>query len=95
MSDVEAARWISLERAASLLDYTPGALRRTLERRATLGRDGVTEASFDGVRARKFANRWRVQLGTEWTDVPAAAAKARSRRGTSASPTHAIKPEKE
>ncbi len=61
--------WISLDRAAALLDYKPSALRRTLERRAEVAADGVVEASFDGVRARKFANRWRVKLGSEWAEA--------------------------
>ena len=76
------AHWISLARAAHVLDLSPAALRRTLERRARLGSDGTLEAAFDGVRARKFANRWRVHLGTAWATL-------------SARPTHAIRPEKE
>jgi len=45
---------------------SPGALRKLLERRAQPARDGVYEALVDGVRARKFTNRWRVSFGEPW-----------------------------
>jgi len=42
------------------------ALRKTLERRATRGPDGATEANLDGVRARKFGRTWRVRFSDAW-----------------------------
>jgi hypothetical protein len=59
-------RWLSLAKAALVLDLSPTALRRTLERRATRTDDGSVEAEIDGVRARKFGRLWRVQLGERW-----------------------------
>jgi hypothetical protein len=60
-------RWLALRDAAVTLGTTAGALRKLLERRAVRTADGATEAQVDGVRGRKFANRWRVLLGTQWT----------------------------
>lgn len=60
------ARWYALREAAHVLGLSPAALRKLLERRAKRARDGGTEASVDGVRARKFANRWRVSFGEAW-----------------------------
>lgn len=84
------ARWLCIARAASIIDSTPGALRRALERRARRDADGVVRAELDGIRARKLGGRWRVLLGAEWLagDVndspPRATSSARSTRaGTS------------
>ena len=60
-------RWYALREAAQILGLSPGALRKLLERRAQPARDGVYEARVDGVRARKFSNRWRVSYGEPWT----------------------------
>jgi hypothetical protein len=60
------ARWYALREAATVLGLSPGALRKLLERRAQRARDGGTEAIVDGVKARKFANRWRVSFGEAW-----------------------------
>jgi len=60
-------RWHTLSDAAVHLSVSPAALRRQLERHAVRARDGGTEAHIDGVRARKFANRWRVSFGESWT----------------------------
>jgi hypothetical protein len=60
------ARWYALRDAAHALGLSPGALRKLLERRAKRSRDGATEATVDGVKARKFANRWRVSFGEAW-----------------------------
>lgn len=49
-----------------MLSVSPEALRKQFERRARLTADGGTEADVDGVRARKFANRWRVSFGQAW-----------------------------
>jgi hypothetical protein len=90
-------RWVSLRSAAQALDMAPTALRRTVERRARLAEDGGIEASFDGIRARKFAGRWRVNLGPIWTRVEAANTDAndRARASSFARPKHATRPEKE
>ena len=60
-------RWYALRDAAVLLAMTPAALRKQLERHARPAGDGGTEATVDGVRARKFANRWRVSFDETWT----------------------------
>ncbi|MDQ2647189.1 MAG: hypothetical protein M3020_25520 [Myxococcota bacterium] len=59
-------RWYPLRDAADLLGLTIGALRKQLERRAIRAADGGVEALVDGVRARKFAGRWRVSFGPSW-----------------------------
>jgi hypothetical protein len=76
----------------------PGALRRTLERRARRATDGVIEAAFDGIRARKFAGRWRVHLGPGWDAEERRDPRLVNRVGrarSSARPTHATRLEKE
>jgi hypothetical protein len=57
--------WLSIAHAAPLLDTSPDALRRSLERRALRTADGI-EAQFDGVLARKLGRRWRVKLDARW-----------------------------
>jgi hypothetical protein len=42
------------------------ALRKTLERRAVRAGDGATEATLDGVRARKFGRLWRIRFSEAW-----------------------------
>lgn len=59
-------QWHALRDAAAILDVSPEALRKQFERRARRVADGGTEADVDGVRARKFANRWRVSFGEAW-----------------------------
>jgi hypothetical protein len=59
-------RWLALVEAAERLSMSPDALRRHFERHAKRAKDGGTEAHIDGVRARKFANRWRVSFGESW-----------------------------
>jgi hypothetical protein len=59
-------RWYALREAAEMLGVSPEALRKQFERKARLTADGGTEAGVDGVRARKFANRWRVSFGPAW-----------------------------
>lgn len=63
-----ALRWYALRDAAPMLGVSTAALRKLLERRAVRAADGGTEARVDGVRARKFANRWRVSFGKPWTE---------------------------
>ncbi|MDI1484769.1 hypothetical protein [Polyangium sp. y55x31] len=60
------APWVSLDRAAAHLGLNAAQLRKTLERRATRAADGGTEASVDGVRARKFGRLWRVRFSEAW-----------------------------
>jgi hypothetical protein len=92
---MSATRWVTLVVAADSLDMAATALRRTIERRARLAADGVLEAAFDGIRARKFAGRWRVNLGPGW-DAPAADRKTDHACATfSARPSHATRLEKE
>ena len=95
---MSAARWLPLHAAAEALGVAPSAMRRTIERRARLADDGVLEATFDGIRARKFAGRWRVSLGPRWVqeEVELADGKRASSRATfPLRPTHAIRSEKE
>jgi len=61
-----SCKWHTLTDAAEFLSLNPDALRRQLERHAIRAKDGGTEAHIDGVRARKFANRWRVSFGESW-----------------------------
>lgn len=61
-------RWYALRDAAEILSISPGALRKQLERRTQRAADGGVEAQVDGVRRRKFANRWRVSFGQPWTE---------------------------
>ena len=63
--------WLRIEVAAQVLDITPSALRRALERAAHRAADGGTEAHLDGVRGRKLGRRWRVLLGPAWALRPA------------------------
>ena len=58
--------WVSLERAAVHLGMSAAALRKALERRAARAADGVTEATLDGVQARKFGRLWRVRFSERW-----------------------------
>lgn len=60
-------RWYALRDAARVLGVSASALRKVLERRAARAADGGVEATVDGVRARKFANRWRISFGEAWT----------------------------
>ncbi len=66
----EPARWLSLPAAAALLDMSPDALRRAVERHAIRAPDGGIEATIDGVRARKFGRRWRVCFSERWAPGP-------------------------
>lgn len=58
--------WYPLRDAANILGVSPEALRKQFERKARRTADGGVEADVDGVRARKFANRWRVAFGESW-----------------------------
>ena len=60
------ATWYALRDAAQILGLSSDALRRRFERNAQRMPDGVTEATIDGVRARKFGNRWRISFGAGW-----------------------------
>ena len=66
--EAKMPRWYPLRDAAPMLGVSPGALRKTLERRATRTPDGGTEANVDGVRGRLFTNRWRVSFDKAWTE---------------------------
>lgn len=66
MTRPDVTRWYTLRDAAVMLGFSPGALRKLFERRAIRAADGGTEVQLDGVRARKFANRWRVAFGPAW-----------------------------
>jgi hypothetical protein len=59
-------RWYLLRDAAVTLGVSPDALRKQLERHVTRAKDGGVEARVDGIRGRKFANRWRVSFGDAW-----------------------------
>jgi hypothetical protein len=91
---MRTASWLSLAAAAASLDMGAGALRRTIERRARLAHDGVLEAAFDGIRARKFAGRWRVNLGLGWNSEEAPDSGA-VRATHSSRSKHATRPEQE
>jgi hypothetical protein len=92
-----SARWVTLTVAASSLDMAATALRRTVERRARLAEDGVLEAAFDGIRARKFAGRWRIHLGPGWSREEAVSNDNKDPLCATfpPRPKHASRPEKE
>lgn len=62
----DRALWLGIQRAAELLDEDPESLRKKLERAAKPTREGHIEAVIDGVRGRKFARLWKVQLPPGW-----------------------------
>lgn len=57
---------MSVREAAEIIGFAVVSLRRAIERNARRAADGGTEASFDGVRARKIGRNWRVQLSSAW-----------------------------
>jgi hypothetical protein len=59
-------RWYPLRDAAVTLGVSPDALRKQLERHVTRAKDGGVEARLDGIRGRKFANRWRISFDDAW-----------------------------
>jgi hypothetical protein len=61
-------RWYALPEAAEILSLSPAALRKQLERRAQRVADGGVEAHVDGVRGRKYANRWRIAFSKAWLE---------------------------
>jgi hypothetical protein len=61
-------RWYPLRDGAEILGVSADALRKQFERHIRRAPDGGIEADVDGVRARKFANRWRVSFGKPWTE---------------------------
>jgi hypothetical protein len=65
-SSAQPVQWYALRQAAEILSVSPEALRKQFERKARCTADGGVEADVDGVRARKFANRWRVCFGGAW-----------------------------
>jgi len=65
-ADRAGAPWVTLEQAAAHLGMNAPALRKAFERRAVRATDGATEASVDGVRARKFGRTWRVRFSEAW-----------------------------
>lgn len=65
---VVARAWVSIEVAAGVLGITPDALRKSIDRRAKKMADGGIEAHVDGLRARKFGRRWKVQRDGVWFD---------------------------
>lgn len=102
-SPLQAPRvyWLNLVAAARILGSNPDSLRRAIERRARLAADGVLEASFDGLRARKHGGRWRVALSDAWlrgaqpdTNL-GARPRATSRATPDLRPSHTTKPEKD
>lgn len=67
MSGGAETRWLSVREAALLLGFAVVSLRRAIERHARRAPDGGTEASFDGIRAKKLGRTWRVLLSAAWT----------------------------
>ncbi len=60
------AIWLGIQRAAELLDEDPESLRKKLERAARRTSEGHLESDIDGVRGRKLARLWKVQLPPGW-----------------------------
>lgn len=66
VAELKPSTWISLVRAAQFLGESPESLRKKLTRAARKGDDGVVEAEFDGIRARKLGRNWKVRLSGGW-----------------------------
>ena len=64
---IEHGDWKPLPKQADVLGTTPSALRRKVERVAQQSPKGTKLVAFDGIYARKFAGRWKVALGEDWT----------------------------
>lgn len=87
-------RWMPLGEAAAFLGESPITLRRRCAANAQPPRDGVVEARFDGLIARRLGGTWRIWLSGGWADPDAAAADDRvltsplgsARRGGKVSP---------
>ena len=77
-------RWRPLRDAALILGESAEALRKRCERNPAKGADGVTEARFSGILARKLEGRWRVLLSAEW-EQPAVVGSPTPRRERRAS----------
>lgn len=65
-TDRTSTSWVTVDKAAAHLGMNVRALRKAFERRATRASDGGTEASVDGVQARKFGRIWRVRFSASW-----------------------------
>ena len=66
-------RWLSVADAAAFLGESPVTLRRRCAANAlppTI--DGVVEARFDGLIARRLGGTWRIWLTHGWADPLAA-----------------------
>lgn len=66
MAEIQPFAWVSLVRAAQYLGESPASLRKKIERAARRGSDGVVEAEFDGIRARKLGRNWKVRMSDDW-----------------------------
>ena len=49
--------------AAEALGEDPESFRKKLQRASKRAGDGVVEAEFDGIKARKLGRSWKVHLG--------------------------------
>ncbi|WP_437588988.1 hypothetical protein [Sorangium sp. So ce1000] len=88
--------WVCIRTAAEFLGKSPDALRRSIERHVVRGPDGALEANIDGVRARKFAGRWRVKLSAAWLADTGSDDKNHGAPCATSSPRprHAVRPER-
>ena len=69
-------RWLPLSEAASFLGESPVTLRRRCAANARPPVDGVVEARFDGLIARRLGGSWRIWLAAGWSDPLASATAA-------------------
>lgn len=69
-------RWLPLSEAASFLGESPVTLRRRCAANARPPIDGVVEARFDGLIARRLGGTWRIWLAAGWSDPLASPATA-------------------
>ena len=63
---VTPSAWMTVARAAEILDLPVTTLRRAFERNAKRV-EGTVIAQIDGVVGRKFGRHWRVWLDAQWT----------------------------
>lgn len=61
-------RWLPLAEAAAFLGESPVTLRRRCAANARPPLDGVVEARFDGLIARRLGGTWRIWLAAGWSD---------------------------
>ena len=67
MSEIKKpSSWVSLARAAEILDESPSGLRKKLDRASSRDEHGLVHAELAGLKARKFGKLWKIRLDRGW-----------------------------